>query len=125
MPGPDSIINCIVQSNGPGGPTRFLTVQKQSALSQIPGLNYGFEALSNISKPETWEIQKLNAATLQSIKLSVLGTDVFDPGLNALQKELHKDLDLKLLPLIKFCEEGNVTTASMLKAAPQNVKELL
>ena len=64
LPGPGSIINCIIQLNGTAGPTRFLTVQKEATLSQIPGLNYGYEALANISKPESWEVQKLNTATL-------------------------------------------------------------
>ena len=42
----------------------------------------------------------------------MVGTDVFDPRLNALQRELHKDLDPKLLPLMKFCYERNVISAS-------------
>ena len=40
LPGPESIINCIVQPHGPSGVTRFVTVKKLSKLSQIPGLQY-------------------------------------------------------------------------------------
>ena len=98
-----------------------MTVEKQGELSQIPGLNYGFEALANISKPATWEIQKLSPATLQSIKLKVLGTDVFDPTINIDQYDFHDELDSQLLPLIKYCNEKTDFKASMLWTAPQEI----
>ena len=33
LPGPDSIINCVIQQYGPAGPTTFMTVKKTTALS--------------------------------------------------------------------------------------------
>ena len=40
LPGPGSLIHCIIQHYGPTGPTKFLTMEKMTALAEIPGLKY-------------------------------------------------------------------------------------
>ena len=54
LPGPNSVINCILQPHGSAGPTQYLILKKDTAISQIPGLRYGKYMLANIPKPETW-----------------------------------------------------------------------
>ena len=68
-------------------------MEKQTALSQIPGLRYGFEALANIPKPVTWEEQALTPASLQCIKLKTLGTDVYDPLVPEFEDYLINQMD--------------------------------
>ena len=41
LSGPDSIITCILQPHGPVGATKYIVLEKKTALSQIPGLHYG------------------------------------------------------------------------------------
>ena len=125
LPGPGSIINCIIQPHGPGGPTRFLTLEKQTSLSQIPGLRYSFEALANIPKPVTWEEQALTPASLQSIKLKTIGTDVYDPLIPEFQDSFINQMDKKLLPFFKFCEGREVSTTAAILVSPPEVQKLL
>ena len=33
LPGPSSVVTCVIQPHGPAGPTTFLTLEKQTALS--------------------------------------------------------------------------------------------
>ena len=40
LAGPQSIVNCVIQTHGAAGPTRFVVVEKETALSEIPGLTY-------------------------------------------------------------------------------------
>ena len=53
-----------MQPYGPVGPTRFLTLEKLTPLSQIPGLAYKPEALANLPKLPTWDENKLSKAAL-------------------------------------------------------------
>ena len=71
-----------MQPHGSVGQTRFLTMGKKTALSQIPGLKYPNMSLANLPKPVQWEDQALTPAALQAIDLTVLGQDIYDPKEN-------------------------------------------
>ena len=73
------MITCIIQRWGDRGVTRILTLQKDTPLSQIPGLVYRKEALSMVPKPPTWDMSKLSLATVQSIRLTVVDEEIVDP----------------------------------------------
>ena len=55
LPGPQSIINCVIQQYGSAGPAKFVVVEKETALSTIPGLVYQLEAIANLPKPAAWD----------------------------------------------------------------------
>ena len=62
IPGPNAVVTCIVQQYSNAGPTQYRVIEKQTALSQIPGLRYGTHALANLPRPPTWDDSPLSAA---------------------------------------------------------------
>jgi len=79
LPGPGSLIHCVIQHYGPTGPTKFLTMEKKTALAEIPGLKYRPEAIANITLPPTLDRKPLSSAAKFSIRLSKKAEADFDP----------------------------------------------
>ena len=64
LPGPRSVTTCILQPQGPLGETRYLVLEKQTALSQVPGLRYGLDEMANLPRPASWDSHRLSEAVL-------------------------------------------------------------
>ena len=52
LPGPASFITCIFEPHGKMGSASFTALEKQTALSQIPGLRYRLYMLANLPRPQ-------------------------------------------------------------------------
>ena len=96
LPGPGSIITCILQPQGSTGAVEFLTIEKKTALSQIPGLKYRPEVLANLPKPASWDNHKLSESAKQSIIVRALSTAIFDPSIQESTSEVLRYLDARL-----------------------------
>ena len=117
-PGPGSVTTCVLQPHGAVGRTTFLTLEKLTALSQFPGLQYRSEALANLPRLLSWEEHKLLPATVQSIKWVVRGEAVFDPRQTETKEEVIEAMDSRLTALVQYCEEGNILELKDLLEAP-------
>ena len=78
LPGPASRITCIFQEQGTAKNTRFLTLEKQNPLSQIPGFTSFNYAVANLPRPLQWDDKKLSAHVLGSMHISILGTATYE-----------------------------------------------
>ena len=99
-------------------------MEKQSALSQIPGLTYRPEALANLPKPAQWNEHKLSDATRQSIVIRAVGTATYDPNLPESIDDMVKESDAKLHTLYKYCESNDVFSPSDFEMLPKEFKSL-
>ena len=100
-------------------------VEKETSLSEIPGLTYQFEDLANIPKPVSWENSKLSAAAHQAIKMKTLAIEVHDPRHPDFQSSSIDDTNSFLEPFYKFCETNPIASVRDLEGAPREVKNLL
>jgi len=69
LPGPHSVIHCLLYPNGPQGGRLELKISKKSDFAQFPGLTYRMEALASLPRPKQWYDGILDGAVLRSIKL--------------------------------------------------------
>ena len=60
--GANAVVTCIMQSYSNLGPTHYLTIEKRTALSQVPGLRYGLQPLANLPRPASWDNRPLSTA---------------------------------------------------------------
>ena len=103
----------------------FRTVEKATALAEIPNLRYGFEEVLDIPRPLTWDDRKLTPAAKQSINLTSLGTAEYDPRKPESVEQVFESMDPRLHGLIQFCLVNNVTTLAGLQDAPMEIKNQL
>lgn len=82
---------------------------------------YGKGIIANVPKPFTWSDSKLTKESLNKIKLEILATEVFNPLDPELKERIENELGPKLLPLIKFCDERDVSRTNLLMGAPSDV----
>ena len=125
LPGPASILTCILQPYGPGGPTQYLVLEKETPLSQVPGLQYRVQKIANLPRLQTWDCQALTPATKASVKLLAKGNAVHDPTFPELADEVFEALDSRLYDLWKFCETKNVLSSNELNVAPTVLQKIL
>ena len=52
LPGPDSLIRCLLYPNCLEGGVAQFTLRKDTSLSQIPGLPYRMDKIASLSKPK-------------------------------------------------------------------------
>ena len=67
LPGPDSIVNCVLMPQGPFGTRELRIFNKSSSICQIPGLRYKDEEVASIPRPESWIGQDFRDSILRSI----------------------------------------------------------
>ena len=60
LPGPNSVIVMVVQPHGPNGITRWYALEKNQAISQIPGLTYSRHLVADLPRPTTWNGRAMN-----------------------------------------------------------------
>ena len=125
LPGAASYVTCIIQFHGPDGPTKFLTLEKSTALSEIPGLAYDYNIVANVPMPISWEKRKLTPAALQSIQLLHINEAIFDPRNPQSADEIYDELDARLHPLYDFCERFEVFSPLGLAHADPEIRLLL
>ena len=109
LPGSGSVINCVIQHYGPVGPTEFLTIEKFTALSQIPGLRHGIEEVANLPRPPTWDQRKLTPAAKQSISINALSLATYYPRKPESAEQVLEAMDDRLHEFFHYCETANVT----------------
>lgn len=114
-----------MQSYRTWGPTHYTVIEKRTALSQVPGLRYGTQALANLPRPQAWDDKALSTAAKQSIQLVALANTVFDPRKTGATEHVVDDLDSPLLPIYQFCESRDATTLADLAGAPPKILQLL
>ena len=125
LPGPRSVVTCILQPYGPGGPTQYIVLEKETPLSQVPGIQYRSQALANLPRPSTWDVHPLTPATKAAVKLLAKGNAVHDPTFPEQADEVFEALDSRLLELWKFCETKNVVSSNELNEAPTVLRKIL
>ena len=125
LPGSGSITTCIIQRKGPESPTKFLTIEKRTALAQIPGLTYGLELISSLPKPSSWDNHALSEAAKQAIAMHEIKITDFNPTRPKEEKEMLEEMDLSLFPVIEYCQKHNISTTMGLESAPRSVQMLL
>ena len=92
LPGPDSKVTGIVQVYGPDSQTRFIAVQKNSRISQIPGLKYGYQIVANLPRASTWEANKLSDTQVNAIDQFTISAAVHDPNISQTEEELVQEI---------------------------------
>jgi hypothetical protein len=70
LPGPGSVITCIVQRHGPLGDTEIFKMVKLTQLAQIPGMKYGLAPATYTNFPAEWTGRHLTPAQVKSIKIT-------------------------------------------------------
>ena len=109
LPGPDSIVNCVIQRYGPVGPTEFKTVVKRTPLSEIPGINPRTQENINLPRPPTWDNKKLTPAAKQAVSLSSLGQAKWDPRKPESVEQVIETMDPRLHAVLQFCKREKIT----------------
>ena len=71
LPGSGSVVNCILQPQGPFGYKWEMLFEKKTALSYIPGLSYKFQGLSPLKRPPTWASQVIKDEILKIFTYSI------------------------------------------------------
>ena len=125
LPGPESIITCIIQPHGPSGANRYVTVKKQSKLSQIPGLQYRTEMIASLPRSSFWEVRKLTPEQMGRLDVATVFSAVHDPRKLESEDEILESMNIQLYPLHKYCEDRDVVSTRELRAAPQEVQKFL
>ena len=103
----------------------FQTLEKQTALSQIPGLTYRPEVLANLPKPSTWDDRKMSDATRLSIVFRPLGTATLDPSLPDSAQDLVLQMNARLHTFYQHCEANNIIGPSGFDTLPTEFKQLV
>ena len=83
LPGPQSFITCIFQQHGAENHTRFLTIEKKSAFSQVPGLKYESYVLANVPRPSTWLNTEMSEYQRQAVKFNPIANTFFESDCTA------------------------------------------
>ena len=125
LPGPDSIVNCVIQRYGPVGPTEFKTVVKRTPLSEIPGIKHSTQENINLPRPPAWDNKKLTLAAKQAVSLSTLGRAVWNPRKPESVEQVIETLDPRLHDVLQFCEREKITKLKDLQDAPKDIQALL
>ena len=108
LPGPDSKVTGIIQLYGPESQTRFITVQKTSRISQIPGLTYGYQIVANLPRASTWEANKLSEAQIDAIDAYTISAAVHDPKVSQTGEQLIQELGEGFEELHQYCVQKRV-----------------
>ena len=59
LPGPNSFITCILQRHGSAGPAQYLKLEKKTAISEIPGLQYGKASFVESADPANLDVNEV------------------------------------------------------------------
>ena len=125
LPGPGSVVHCIIQKDGPTASTIKQTLKKDQAVSHIPGLLYRPTEISNIVKLPTWTSSPMPVEVTKSIDLEEVGAaEQYHPlDLEPEAEDVANELSMK--EVIQHCDLHKIVQWSELSSAPPHIQLLM
>ena len=125
LPGPDSLTRCLLYPSGLEGGSAPFTLQKDSEVSQIPGLAYGMETVATLPRPKQWHDRVMGGAVLQAVKLRRVGeVEVNEAGDAELQHRASTK-NPTWSAFTQYCTEQETVQLSELEQGPPWLQKML